>query len=1009
MEVTGERETGETGETGAFIRNVSWDAHFQALRETVRETMGGESGSPVAVHLLAELRDLVRLFPFLLEKEETRLDFLAPEPGDMFSFFRRRSVPWDWKAMRLILERNPVTPSGEGEDGEGFSWDWRGPVPTSDLEAVTLAAVSKGLGWYVKDWWRGPVLLHGLKGLSVFPQENPSPIPEGLKVHWKTLDMDIAENILQGLGRDKEAVLNSVMTHGPILPWSMTIGGEFPLTTPSGFPFDEDLAKLLQVDSPLWSGLRFRGEMNGKPWESFFSITCRGLEVNENTQEAGFYLEVCPQWWAGNYYDRGEDSGLPFNPDAKEAFKAMQAAALEWGPEEWNTWTKAVTGTIEETMERLGWVRPEPVLEIERAVSTYGVEEILRPATWVSGAGRVSRQAQAQLKLFGQSAPDYTKAKDLLKVQEDRLEAGKLLQERGEKPSWIEWNKARGGGWELTKAEKTRLRDVLLEERQGILEPDEVGAFQFVKGFRLENGDRWELQVGGVGLPFLHRRNRNAMRDRLKKEEASLEKQEAKLQAEVEAALIKPTEDLDLTRKHLAKTRENLGYITSWGLAFDLLKHLVDQQALQGRNPIEVDAQALKDWMWPGKEAPDNWLQTVVGLLLVLSKHLSAAMVGPKGKIASGPFLTVQTRRKDDPDKAISATEAKGVKGGLLVYYITLHESLLGGLAFLETGGRTLPSGMVVKTYETGKLSKAQNKAIREYGKEDLGFREVHLDILLKALGCDDVEAALAEHLDLYMTKADTQSAGKWTPRVKGGSREDGSIFRRYTSDFEGCHLLPAPDSGRYLYGALGGFSRNPELGWDMGGKPTLSRHKGGLLHFMGLELPMGGSGMADRARNTVLLKALKALRRVVVELGEGVLAVKLGGRWHDLGDRNLPEPLALRLMKEGRVFPFLAPGWVDKVKAAYQPKAGRKLTQSIKEADETRWEIGPRADPVTTLDGFPLSDQMKALMDRRGLTQGQAASELGVSQKTVSVWLRGDKPLSRESAGKIREWIAKG
>jgi hypothetical protein len=53
MEVTGARETGETEETGAFILNVSWDAHFQALRETVRETMSGESGSPVAVHLLA--------------------------------------------------------------------------------------------------------------------------------------------------------------------------------------------------------------------------------------------------------------------------------------------------------------------------------------------------------------------------------------------------------------------------------------------------------------------------------------------------------------------------------------------------------------------------------------------------------------------------------------------------------------------------------------------------------------------------------------------------------------------------------------------------------------------------------------------------------------------------------------------------------------------------------------------------------------------------------------------
>jgi predicted transcriptional regulator len=57
----------------------------------------------------------------------------------------------------------------------------------------------------------------------------------------------------------------------------------------------------------------------------------------------------------------------------------------------------------------------------------------------------------------------------------------------------------------------------------------------------------------------------------------------------------------------------------------------------------------------------------------------------------------------------------------------------------------------------------------------------------------------------------------------------------------------------------------------------------------------------------------------------------------------------------------------------------------------------------------FPVEVELQAAMERRGLTQGQAASELGVSQKTVSVWLRGDKPPSRERAEKIREWIAKG
>ena len=340
-----------------------------------------------------------------------------------------------------------------------------------------------------------------------------------------------------------------------------------------------------------------------------------------------------------------------------------------------------------------------------------------------------------------------------------------------------------------------------------------------------------------------------------------------------------------------------------------------------------------------------------------------------------------------------------------MVYVITIQESLLGGFVHLKTGTRTLPSGVQATIYETGKLTRAQRKATSDHG-ESFGFREAHLSVVLKGLGFDEVETALAEHLDSYTTKAKNMSAGKWAEVPKGGRYEDGDIYRHYTSRFQECHLLPSPESGLFLHGALGGFSRAPEEGWDMGGRPKASRHKGGLLHFMGLDLPLGSN---EQGRRAVLLRALKALRRVVVEIGGGVLAVKLDGSWHDLGNPAVSEAAALHLLRDGKVFPFLSPGWVDRAKAAYESKAGVKLTRSIKEADSARWDTRPAPTSGNTLDGLPLHVQLLSSIETRGLTQAQAAAALGVSPMSMSRWVRGVKPISPESAERVKSWIKGG
>lgn len=78
---------------------------------------------------------------------------------------------------------------------------------------------------------------------------------------------------------------------------------------------------------------------------------------------------------------------------------------------------------------------------------------------------------------------------------------------------------------------------------------------------------------------------------------------------------------------------------------------------------------------------------------------------------------------------------------------------------------------------------------------------------------------------------------------------------------------------------------------------------------------------------------------------------------------------------------------------------------EGIKEADENRWSTGPMT-PENTLDGIPLHVQLEATIKRRDLTQLQAAGELGVSAMMVSLWIREKKPISPESATKIKAWI---
>ena len=59
-----------------------------------------------------------------------------------------------------------------------------------------------------------------------------------------------------------------------------------------------------------------------------------------------------------------------------------------------------------------------------------------------------------------------------------------------------------------------------------------------------------------------------------------------------------------------------------------------------------------------------------------------------------------------------------------------------------------------------------------------------------------------------------------------------------------------------------------------------LRRTNYSLLEVMDIEVPSGGA--RDR-RDEAYLKGFQALRRVVLELGDGLLVVRMGEAWHDL------------------------------------------------------------------------------------------------------------------------------
>lgn len=326
------------------LEPVTWEEHYQALRSAVGGAYQEEPGHPMAVQILEALREVVSWFPTFMAEEDERHRFLG-DPGNFISLILRFPVEWDWEAGKPILPEVATPPPELRTETETYEMTSWGPRMATRKEAAAYAALSKGLAWIVKGEEKVPALLHGFQGLTPFPKDPPPAKDHAYS--WSFLNATMAESIVKGLGLPGNMFqLGPSIT--PILPPAASIGGGAPVVNvKSGYPFEEDLARLMGAESGAWADLRTRGEIKGHAWESRFSVTCRGLEVDKEKEQARFIVEVAPEW--GEWKAEGDAAEAA----AMQERDTMRSLALEWGPAEWTAWTETVGQGLGEALRRL--------------------------------------------------------------------------------------------------------------------------------------------------------------------------------------------------------------------------------------------------------------------------------------------------------------------------------------------------------------------------------------------------------------------------------------------------------------------------------------------------------------------------------------------------------------------------------------------------------------------------------------------------------------------------------
>jgi DNA-binding XRE family transcriptional regulator len=331
--------------------------------------------------------------------------------------------------------------------------------------------------------------------------------------------------------------------------------------------------------------------------------------------------------------------------------------------------------------------------------------------------------------------------------------------------------------------------------------------------------------------------------------------------------------------------------------------------------------------------------------------------------------------------------------------------------------GRSLPDEGAVFSWSR-KLDQAERKELKGGNGYIQGWTSVlpHFDA---AAELTDAERRLLDFInrEITLNKDGAADKAKRYKRTAQGADEP-RIYRR---DF--CPLL---DEGKDYNAALGHFRQNPESGRKLtaggGRRPSASSggHPEGLLDVLGLGLTRGPA--ANTVNPAVVDDALEAMRRVVeVELG-GRVAVRRVGRWLTLDEAALLH--VQDLTKDARFLLFVAADWQDRIHRRIE-EAGRdrgfdlRLTRDreVKAASEAQRQAAALpapeaedqaqgADAGTGLDVAELRVRLHAGRKRAGKTVREAADNLNVSGKTISLWERGKQPIPPDRVEALETWL---
>lgn len=479
-----------------------------------------------------------------------------------------------------------------------------------------------------------------------------------------------------------------------------------------------------------------------------------------------------------------------------------------------------------------------------------------------------------------------------------------------------------------------------------------------------------------------------------------------------------PTLFADLDEEKQKRVDQMMNQVRIWEDGRRIMEVILGQVGKQGRNPIEIPAEAFRVLLWPdaasSNQWPKNWKSRIEGALTGLHaltfRYRTYQMESMKGY---GSFLGsweyIGRGRGDHGDG---------------VYVLHVQPGFLGCLTAFESGKTHLRSGREAVQYDFGKTLTAEEKKALGWGGKSRQATDTFTTFdagrpfYNTAAGLTPEQENLLAWIERNITlKKDTASKGNKAAQV-AKTATDADEHRLYGPDF--CPLLPP---GRRYVGALGHFRRNAEIGFTLyGTESRTARHTAGIMSEMGYLLPPGA---AHTKRAEMVTKALGDLKAVVVEYLDGIVAGYDGKTWVPLD--QFPTLDEKTLCRKLRIFCFLPHDYETVRRSKWEEAVNRKATESLEEAEQDAWDFAndpeyldeeaaevdepeeeevilgnlvSTASPENGFRGWPLHRRLYAMLKEKGLKQKDLAAIFGVSPMSISYWIRGTEP---DENGKVR------